>query len=433
MKTNDVLKLSAIVALSGVLFGFDTVVISGADQQLQLIWDSSELFHGFVVMGIALWGTVIGALFGGIPVKRIGRKQSLIWIAVLYFISAIGSAMATGPFVFALFRLIGGLGIGASTIAAPAYISEISASNQRGQLVALYQFSIVLGVLLAMLSNYLLNDIGPNAWRWMLGVETLPAILFLILVFRIPQSPRWLLLKGRIEEARILKERFQLDLDIDSINKAKSNSEVETIFHKKYRRSLLLVLMIALFNQFSGINAILYYAPRIFELAGLEKSNAFLGGVWIGLVNLVFTIIGMSLIDKYGRKQLLYIGSIGYIFSLVGVAMAFYNSMDASLILMFLLFFIASHAIGQGTVIWVFMAELFPTALRSAGQAFGSSVHWILAALIPSLIPILFLNYTAVGVFGFFAFCMVLQLLWVYKSMPETKGLELEEIESVLS
>lgn len=433
---SKVFRWSLIVSLAGLLFGFDTVVISGADKQLQLLWNSSDFFHGFVVMAMALWGTVVGAATGGFPARKYGRKNSLIGIGILYLVSAIGSALVNDPFSFALFRFIGGLGVGASTIAAPAYISEISPSQKRGQLVAMYQFSIVLGILLAMLSNYALKDLGENSWRWMLGIEAIPAFVYCLFIFRVPKSPRWLVFKNRISEAKSIIEKYKLTINIDEIiekvNEKKTNLN-SSIFKIHYRRSLLLVFFIAAFNQLSGINAFLYYAPRIFEEAGLERGSSLLGGVWIGLVNLIFTLVGMALIDRYGRKKLMYLGSFGYIISLASVAIAFQQGWSGQYVITFLLLFIASHAIGQGTVIWVFIAEIFPTHLRASGQAFGSTIHWVLAAIIPSTIPSLFTLIGPSFVFYFFAFCMLMQLIWVYKSMPETSGESLEELSDRLN
>jgi sugar porter (SP) family MFS transporter len=430
---------SVTVALAGFLFGFDTVVISGADLSLQALWPRGPVFHGFVVMASALWGTVIGAMLGGIPADRMGRKETLFWIGVLYFVSAAGSALANDPWVFAFFRFVGGLGVGASTIAAPAYISEIAPAENRGKLVALYQFNIVFGILAAFLSNYLLSGGGDNAWRWMLGVEAFPALAYLLLVRLVPESPRWLLVKKQDRQAAARTLRLlNPDLDTDAELRAMladqpEASSTETIFHPKYRFSLTLAFLIAFFNQFSGINAFLYYAPRIFEIAGLGKSTALLSSVGIGLANLVFTLAGVALIDRFGRRQLLYIGSVGYIVSLSLVAAAFALGTQGMAVPIFLFLFIAAHAIGQGAVIWVFISEIFPTHLRASGQAFGSSVHWVLAAAIPSLIPLLFSRIGAAPVFAFFAFMMTLQLFFVWKMMPETKGVSLENLEKHLT
>ena len=427
-----ILWIAIIVALAGFLFGFDTVVISGADKKLQELWNSSDTFHGIVVMGMALWGTVIGALFGAIPTNKLGRKKTLVWIGVLYSVSALGSALTHDPISFAVFRFIGGLGVGASTIAAPAYISEIAPAKNRGKLVGMYQFNIVFGILIAYLSNYLLSGISDQDWRFMIGAEAIPAILYTILVFYVPKSPRWLVVKERYDEAESVISSLQLDFSLkdlkDDVESTLTTGSQETIFMKKYRFPLILAFLIAFFNQWSGINAFLYYAPRIFELAGLGESTALLSSIGIGVTNLVFTLIGIYLIDRLGRKQLMYFGSIGYIISLSLVSAAFFLNWTGMAVPIFLFVFIASHAIGQGAVIWVFISEIFPNHLRGSGQAFGCSTHWVLAALIPSFVPFLFGKIGPGIVFGFFAFMMVLQLLWVFFMMPETKGISLEEL-----
>jgi sugar porter (SP) family MFS transporter len=399
---------SVTVALAGFLFGFDTVVISGADQQLQDRWATSDLFHGFVVMSMALWGTVIGAIFGNIPTDKLGRKQTLFWIGILYLVSALGSAFAPDPYVFSAFRFLGGLGVGASTIAAPAYVSEIAPPERRGRLVALYQFNIVSGILLAFVSNYLLQNMGEQAWRWMMGVEAIPALIYTLLVMGVPNSPRWLMIKrGDREGARRILELVNPDQDAAAVNAAavlnsmqddiEGAARHERILQPKYRFPLILAFLIAFFNQMSGINAFLYYAPRIFEEAGLGASTALLSSIGIGLTNLVFTLLGLYLIDRVGRRVLMYIGSFGYIISLSSVAASFFLGRTGMAVPIFLFVFIASHAVGQGSVIWVFISEIFPNHLRA------------------------------------FAFMMVLQLLFVWRVMPETKGVPLEELEKRLA
>jgi sugar porter (SP) family MFS transporter len=438
MKNNKIVLWSITVALAGFLFGFDTVVISGADKSLQALWGSSDVFHGSVVMAMALWGTVIGAIFGGIPTNKLGRKKTLIWIGIFYVVSAIGSSLVNDPYNFAFFRFLGGLGVGASTIAAPAYVSEIAPAKERGRLVALYQFNIVLGILIAFLSNYLLRNMGNDAWRWMIGVEAIPAIIYTLMVFTVPRSPRWLMLKGHDEEAKSVLEKIYDKANVAEVIKeikqgmSGADTKGEHIFMKKYRFPLMLAFLIAFFNQLSGINAFLYYAPRIFEEAGLGESTALLSSIGIGVTNLVFTLVGVALIDKLGRKQLMYFGSVGYIISLSLVAMAFFFEWGGLSVPIFLFLFIASHAVGQGAVIWVFISEIFPNHLRASGQAFGSSTHWVLAAIIPSLIPVLFASIGAEVVFAFFAFMMVLQLVFVIFMMPETKGITLEDLQKKL-
>ncbi len=433
-----IIRISLIAALAGFLFGFDTVVISGAEKTLQLLWNTSDAFHGSVVIGMALWGTVVGAILGGIPTNKIGRKNTLIWIGVLYSVSAIGSAFANDPITFAIARFIGGLGVGASTVAAPAYISEIAPAKDRGKLVGFYQFMLVFGILIAFISNYALSDIGKNAWRWMVGVEAIPAVIYTLFVFTVPKSPRWLLTKHRTAEAKEVLAAISPELTIEQLqadmdNGLDADSAGENIFMKKYRFPLMLAFFIAFFNQFSGINAFLYYAPRIFEAAGLGESTALLSSIGIGVTNLIFTLLGIYLIDRLGRKQLMYIGSVGYIISLSLVAAAFILGWHGMMVPIFLFLFIASHAIGQGAVIWVFISEVFPNHLRGSGQSFGSSTHWVLAAIIPSLVPFLFGSIGPGPVFAFFAFMMVLQLLFVRFMMPETKGVSLEALSKTLS
>ena len=430
-------KWSLTAALAGFLFGFDTVVISGADQKLQLLWNSSDIFHGSIVMAMALWGTVVGAIFGGIPSRKIGRKKTLLWIGVFYTISALGSALANDPFVFAFFRFLGGLGVGASTIAAPAYISEIAPAKSRGRLVGLYQFNLVTGILIAFLSNYLLNGIGDNDWRYMMGVEAIPALLYTFLVLGIPRSPRWLYLNNESNEAEQIIRSAYSDEDaselISEIKKDKESSQTtDSIFGRKYRFILLLAFLVAAFNQFSGINAFLYYAPRIFEEGGLGESAALLNSVGIGLTNVIFTLIGINLIDRLGRRILMYIGSIGYIISLTLISLSFVLNWESIFLPIFLFVFIASHAIGQGAIIWVYISEIYPNHLRSYGQSFGTSTHWVLAAIIPSLVPFLFGIIGPGVVFGIFAFMMILQLLFVHFIMPETKGISLEVLSKKL-
>ena len=434
---NKLTKWSLTAALAGFLFGFDTVVISGADQKLQELWNSTDIFHGSVVMAMALWGTVVGAIFGGIPTRKIGRKKTLLWIGIFYTLSAIGSALANDPFTFAAFRFLGGVGVGISGIAAPAYISEIAPAKNRGKLVGLYQFNLVTGILVAFLSNYLLSGLGENDWRYMMGIEALPAIIYTFLVLTIPKSPRWLYLNNQQKEAeKVIRDAYSKkdadELIAEIIQNKELNVNTESIFQKKYSFILMLAFLVAAFNQFSGINAFLYYAPRIFEAGGIGQSAALLNSVGIGLTNVIFTYIGISLIDKLGRRSLMYIGSIGYIISLTLISLSFILNWGGILLPIFLFLFIASHAIGQGAIIWVYISEIFPNHIRSYGQSFGVSTHWVLAAIIPSLIPFLF-SWIGPGiVFGFFAFMMVLQLLFTHFIMPETKGVSLEDLSKKL-
>ena len=428
---------SIAVAVGGFLFGFDTAVISGADQPLQKLWGSSNLFHGAVVMSSALWGTVIGALTGNIPCERIGRKKSLILIGVLYLVSALGSAIATDPWFFAVMRFVGGVGVGLSSIAVPAYISEIAPAKHRGRLVALYQFQLVFGILVAFLSNYVLSEFAGLDWRWMLGVEALPALVFLLLVTGVPESPRWLLLRKDDEAGcrAVLASSNpdRVDQTIAEIRRTQSEFTVDRLFSRQYLFPIVLAFLLAFFNQASGINFIIYFAPRVFELAGLDKSSALLSTAGIGLVNLVMTMLGLYLIDRAGRKTLMLIGSLGYIASLSAVSWAFYSGAGGLPVVFFVFLFIASHAVGQGAVIWVFIAEVFPNNVRSKGQSLGCGTHWVGAAVLTLLMPWVLGQFQVHSIFAFFAGMMVLQLLFVLRVMPETKGKSLEALAEGLS
>ena len=428
------------VALAGFLFGFDTIVISGADKPIQQLWETSPLFHGTFIMSMALWGTVIGALMGGIPCNRLGRKKTLFWIGALYTISALGSGLATNPYLFSFFRFIGGLGVGASSVAAPIYISEIAPAESRGRLVALYQFNIVFGILVAFLSNYLIGQyMGANSWRWMLGIEALPAIIYTLMVLGVPNSPRWLLMKEQGEtEARNLLQQLNpsiqnIEAEVKRIKASLVQKTSDTFFSGKYKTSITLAFMLAFFNQLSGINFVLYYAPRIFEAAGIAADNVLGASIPIGIVNLIFTLLGMRLIDKLGRKQLMIIGSIGYILTLLGVAWAFYSGAQGTMVVAFVCAFVGAHAIGQGAVIWVFISEIFPNSVRDSGMSWGSGTHWVFAAIITLITPTVLANFSEVTIFVFFAFMMVLQLIWVLLIMPETKGVPLEELQEKLT
>ena len=431
---------SLTVALAGFLFGFDTVVISGANAPIKELWETSAWFHGVFIMSMALWGTVLGSLAGGIPTKHFGRKNTLIWVGVLYLVSALGSGLATDPYMFSFFRFLGGVGVGASTVAAPTYISEISTAKSRGRLVALYQFNIVFGILVAFISNYLLSGIGgANDWRWMLGVEALPAALYCLLILGVPKSPRWLLVqKG--DELNALKTLKLLhnndnaalaELEIIKTHREETTRGIN-VFSGKYNRSLTLAFLLAFFNQLSGINFILYYAPVILENAGFASSDSLLSSISIGGTNLLFTFVGLYLIDRMGRKSLMYIGSVGYIISLAMVAYGFKTEANASFNLFFILSFIASHAVGQGAVIWVFISEIFPNSVRAAGQAWGTGTHWVFAALITMLGEVVLESFPSWMIFAVFAAFMVLQLLFTHFMMPETKGISLEELQDEL-
>lgn len=427
------------VAVAGFLFGFDTVVISGANQPIQELWQTSELFHGTFIMSMALWGTVVGALLAGIPSERLGRKRTLVWVGVLFSISAIGSAMAWDPYSFSFFRFIGGLGVGASSVAAPTYIAEISTKDNRGSLGILYQFNIVFGIFVAFFSNYLLSGVGgDNDWRWMLGVEAIPALVYTLMVLGVTKSPRWLVShKNDISGAsKILTSLGVSDVPkaIEQIKSSLATVKTEKFFTKKYSTPIVLAFTIALFNQISGINFILYYAPEILEKAGLATKASLQNSILIGGVNLIFTILGIFLIDRMGRKKLMIIGSIGYIIGLSMVSWAFYTQASPIFLMFFLLLFIASHAIGQGAVLWVFISEIFPTNVRAYGQSLGSGTHWVFAAIITLISPYVLSKIGANPwpIFCFFTIMMVFQLIWVLTKMPETKGVSLEELSKRL-
>ena len=512
---------SIVAALAGFLFGFDTVVISGAEQSIQALWDLSPAMHG-IVMGSALYGTVIGAIAGAWPTDRWGRKRTLLWIGILYFVSAVWSGLATDAWSFSIARLIGGLGVGISTVAAPLYISEISPPDRRGRLTGTFQFNIVFGILIAFLTNWLLGNVGGNAWRWMMGSEALPALIYSLACFTIPESPRWLLSRGRDAEATSIlcaiwpgKSAAEVERIADAIRSTPHEKDVKrpSLWSSELRRPAALAFLIALFNQLSGINAILYFAPRIFGLTGSE--NALAQSIGIGITNLIFTFVGLWLIDRLGRRTLLYIGSFGYILSLGLCAAAFFiwapqfrtasaavdvkAAVDAlatanparlakieedlakkkealaaataepgsgakpvtfapeaspasvkatagealllaskaagsggMVVLVCIFAFIAAHAIGQGAVIWVFISEIFPDRCRAAGQALGSATHWVFAAGLTTVFPLMMAKLAPGTVFLIFTGMMVLQLLWVKLMVPETKGVPLEEMQRKL-
>lgn len=529
MKHKRLILWSIAASLAGFLFGFDTIVISGAEQKIQTLWKLSGTMHGLAV-SMALWGTVIGALFGGIPAEKFGRRPNLIFVGFLYFVSAVGSGLAPEVYSFMIARFIGGLGVGAATVVSPMFISELAPANNRGKLAGLFQFNIVFGILVAFVSNYMFGTFGNEltAWRWMLGIEAVPAALYTLWTFTLPESPRWLIThaKKRAEGVAIFKliNPEASDGEIENLVKDVEETVADTRKTSKFwtmrlRVPIMMAILIALFNQFSGINIILYFAPRLMGLAGINdplKASAALG-----ITNLFFTFLGLYLIDRLGRRSLLYIGSFGYILSLGICAYAFLTTpgfkvvstagdvisaaravvvadagtvfmtekdkqavkdgyasakvsfVEASkqesytgtavvipevadidtvieiaeqskgeasgimgaksmVVLICLVAFIASHAIGQGAVIWVFIAEIFPNDHRAAGAALGSSTHWVCAAMLTFLFPIAMEHFEAGQLFGFFCFCMCLQLLWVKIQVPETKGITLEDIEKKL-
>ena len=426
-------------ALAGFLFGFDTVVISGAEKTIQALWGLSDNLHG-IAMASALYGTVAGSLIGGWPADRIGRKPTLLWIGVLYLLGAAGSALAPNVRVFIAARFVGGLGIGISTVVAPMYISEIAPPKHRGRLAGMFQFNIVFGILIAFVSNALLAGIGENAWRWMLGVAAFPSLLYALLCLGLPESPRWLLTKKGDREAA-LKVLQQIEPEAPRNNMAALADEIMAasteqassgqFWTRRLRNPILLAFLIAFFNQLSGINAILYFAPRIFELTGLAAKAALLQSIGIGITNLIFTFVGLWLIDRLGRRTLLYIGSFGYISSLGLVAWAFFTQ-HYSIVPICIFAFIAAHAIGQGAVIWVFISEIFPNRHRAEGQTLGSFTHWAFAALLTTFFPKMVSALPPGYIFAFFTGMMILQLLWVKTMVPETKGVPLEQIQRQL-
>ncbi len=454
--TRTLFSASLVAALGGLLFGFDTAVISGAEGMLQTlfvpeyeaiaarfgdgIFSNSTFWHG-VLVASALVGTIVGAIAFARPADRYGRRLVLMWLGSLYLISALGSALAWDAGSFFVFRFIGGLGVGGASVVAPMYVAEIAPARYRGRLVAMVQLNIVLGILLAYLSNYLIAGagFGVNEWRWMFGVEAVPALAFTLLLLTNPRSPRWLIAQGKTEEAANVLRRVGagqqgLAAEMESIRASLARATMnlsDRLFQQKYHKPILLAIAIAAFNQLSGINALIYYTRRIFEMAGAEGASALLQSVIIGGTNLVMTMLALLVIDHFGRRKLMLVGSVGYILSLGTTAVAFYMEATGPIILASLVVFIASHALGQGAVIWVFIGEIFPNAVRARGQALGSFVHWVMAATISLTFPLI-AEISGAHIFAFYALCMVGQLLWVLFAMPETKGIPLEEIEKKL-
>ena len=428
-----------IAALGGFLFGFDTAVISGVEKTIQQLWHLSDLWHGFTVSA-ALFGTAFGALFSGRPAERWGRKNMLKIIGFLYAFTSIATALSHHWIDFIVFRFLGGLAVGASSVVGPMYISEISPARLRGRLVGFFQLNIVVGILVAFLSNYfLMKYLGPGAWRWMLGVQALPALIFFVLVFWIPESPRWLVGHDRQEQARGVLQKLQaehIDASLQEIQQSLRHRDdlvKEKLWQKKYARPIAYAMLLAMFNQLSGINAILYYAPRIFEMTGIQADLAFLQAMMVGLTNLIFTIIAMSVIDRFGRKTLLIIGSLGMIAFLGLTARAFYLNVQGGYeVMIYLIGFIAFFAFSQGAVIWVFISEIFPNRVRSKGQAIGSTTHWTMDILISWLFPWMAATLGGGNSFLIFTVMMVLQLIFVWRFLPETRGKSLEEIQAAL-
>ncbi|GAA4320223.1 sugar porter family MFS transporter [Mucilaginibacter gynuensis] len=438
MKKHSVLAWSMVVALGGFLFGFDTAVISGAEKAIQQYWQLSVVEHGLTI-SIALFGTVIGSLLGAKPSDMFGRKNTLYFVAAAYLLSSIGTALAENWTFFLLFRLLGGLGVGISSVTAPIYISEVSPADRRGRLVGLFQFNVVLGILVSYLSNYLISQGGEASWRWMLGVQAFPSLLFLVLIYFIPESPRWLILKKKdtVTALAILKiiNPLNCEQELAAITSANLREEKSStgLFSGQYKTPIILAVLFAFFNQVSGINAIIYYAPRIFEMAGLGAHSSLLSTVGIGIINFIFTLLGINIIDKVGRRKLMFVGSMGLIASLFMVAFTFQTgNFSGFAIPVYMMIFIAFFAFSQGAVIWVFISEIFPNQVRAKGQTLGSSTHWVMAAIIAFCFPYLAESLGGAITFSFFGFMMVCQLIFVWKFMPETKGRSLEQIESNL-
>ncbi|HEV2483873.1 MAG TPA: sugar porter family MFS transporter [Puia sp.] len=430
-------RIALIAALGGFLFGFETVVISGAEETLQHLWSLDKFAHGFTVAS-SLLGTVLGALVAGFPAKRYGRKKTLQVISVLFIVAALGCALVSEWGIFIIFRIIGGIAVGASSVIAPMYISEISPATMRGRLAGSFQVNIVLGIMVAYLTNYIFIHLQlADAWRWMLGVMVVPSAIFAILLFGIPESPRWLILNGKESIALPILQR------LGEMNPAAAISAIrdsvkehrESLFQRRYSKPIIYAMLLAMFNQLSGINAILYYAPHIFELAGFSKSDSFIQPIYIGAANLIFTLLAMTIIDKFGRKTLLIIGSIGTMIFLGLTASAFAGEHNGnSHLLFYLIGFIAFFAFSQGAVIWVFISEIFPNSVRSQGGSLGSTTHWTMAAIIAWVFPVIFESYSK-GIFFsfiFFTVMMLLQLIFIWRAMPETKGRTLEEIQKDL-
>jgi sugar porter (SP) family MFS transporter len=431
-------KNAIVAALGGFLFGFDTAVISGVETDIQQLWQLDKFWHGFTVAS-ALFGTVLGAASAGRPAELFGRKKILQAIGLLYVVTSLGAALTSSWEVFVIFRFLGGIGVGASSVVGPMYISEISPAHKRGRLVALFQFNVVAGILIAFLSNYLLYGMMDESWRWMLGVQAAPSLFFFIMVFMVPESPRWLIKNNRSEEAKVILNRIgELNPEeaVQNIQQSISSEKQaghEKLFSKAYRQPIFYAVTLAMFNQLSGINAIMYYAPRIFEMSGLAKDTALLQAVSIGATNLIFTLLAISVIDKFGRKTLMIIGSLGIALFLGLTAHFFYTQQQGGYnVMIYLVGFIAFFAFSQGTVIWVFIAEIFPNSVRAKGQSLGSFTHWVMAALISLSFPIIAEGSAMGGAYAFMLFTvmMVLQFFFAWKVMPETKGKSLEQIQT---
>ncbi|MBB1645611.1 sugar porter family MFS transporter [Sphingobacterium sp. UME9] len=419
-------KFTLIASLGGFLFGFETAVISGAEQIIQKLWNLDAVRHGLTV-SISLIGTIIGAIIAGRMADRYGRKPVLYFVASLYLLSALGCAVASLWEFFLLFRLLGGLAVGISSVVGPVYTSEIAPAKDRGKLTGTFQIMIVLGIFTAYLTNFLFMNVNSEGWRYMLGIMAVPALLFVLLLNFIPESPRWLLQRGQIDKAHA--SYLRLDIKAEMLgNQSQTPAKNVKLFQKRYARPILFAVLLAFFNQMTGINAILYYAPRIFEMAGFNAELAYLQPIFIGGTNLLFTLLGMSIIDRFGRKKLLLTGAIGMFLFLLLAAFGL-KGVNAQFLLFYIMGFIASFALSQGAVIWVFLAEIFPNEVRAQGSSLGSTTHWLFAAIISWVFPIIVEGSTLGGyyVFLFYALMVILSFVFIL-FMPETKGKVLEEI-----
>ena len=444
-----VIRSAIVAAVGGLIFGFDTAVISGANAALKKQFHLDDGGLGATV-AIATVGTIIGALIGGRSADRFGRRKLLFFIGILYVLGALGTALAPSHLVLMIFRFIGGIGVGLSSVCAPIYTAEIAPARVRGRLVGLVQFNIVLGILVAYLSNYIIDLIVHDqeiAWRWMLGVMVVPSVLFLVFLVAVPETPRWLMAKGHEEKAIAISRRLcntveesdeQIQEIRDQLASAGSQATLSQFFTRRYFKVIALAFFIAMFNQLSGINAILYYAPEVMKQAGADDNAALLMSVGVGLMNLIATMAALTVIDRIGRRSLMIVGSIGYLVSmgfLTAVMFMFqghFNSTSSTLVLVGLLVFIAAHAFGQGSVIWVFISEIFPTRVRGLGQSLGSLTHWVFAAITTYAFPPIIGAWGGGWAFSIFLVCMFGQLVWVLTKMPETKGIPLEEMEDKL-
>jgi len=424
-------KYVFIASLGGFLFGFETAVISGAEKIIQELWHLNSFWHGFTV-SISLIGTIFGAIASAKPAQKYGRKRVLQVVAVMYLLSAIGCGLSYNWYMFLFFRFLGGLSVGVSSVVGPLYISEIAPANLRGRMTGMFQIMIVSGIFIAFLTNYLFANFGDDAWRYMLGIMAIPSLAFLLLLNTIPFSPRWLALNNRKEEAKKVFDDLGQTYE-ETLQAENGTSEKVPLFQAKYRKPIIYAVLLAVFNQFTGINAILYYAPRIFEMAGFSRDLAFLQPIFIGGTNLLFTLIGMSIIDKYGRKKLLLSGAVGMFIFLVLTAFGLKGG-ASEFLLFYIIGFIASFALSQGAVIWVFISEIFPNAVRAQGTSLGSTTHWVMAALISWVFPIVVENFASGGfyIFLFYGIMVVVSFFFVMR-MPETKGKSLEQIQEELN